>query len=248
MRIMSKLALAALLLCPVLALAAVPATVAFTARIADGGAPVTGTHSFTFTLYDADTAGNNVWTETMDLAVSDGVVATALGATTALPAFTGSALFLEVAMDGAAPFSPRLAIHSVPYALHAAEADHATSADSATNATNATNASAAPWTGITGKPTGLTCTGSDTDSVTISAGGAGSAAVYCSSGVATAANVPPTAGLRLSGVEAYYFGASPTCGGIICLLGWRNACRAYGYNEGTSNITLTVNCRCCSIQ
>ncbi len=121
-RIMSKLAVATLLLSPVLALAAVPSTVAFSARIADGGAPVTGTQSFTFKLFDALEAGNEIWSEPKDLIVNDGVATTSLGDTTALPAFTGAALFLEVTMGGST-FAPRLAIQSVPYALRAALAE-----------------------------------------------------------------------------------------------------------------------------
>lgn len=120
---MLRLFVASVLLTPVLALAAVPATVAFSARIADSGKPVTGTQSFTFVLWNDPTAGTAVWTEgPRNIPVNDGVVATALGDTTttppgtALPTFTGAPLWLEVTM-GTTTFSPRIAIQSVPYAL-----------------------------------------------------------------------------------------------------------------------------------
>ena len=127
-------AAASFLLSPVLALAAVPPTIGFSARIADNGRPVTGTQSFTFRLWNdptaSDTATNLVWTEgPRDIAVNDGVVATALGDTTttppgtALPAFTGAPLYLEVTMGTTSPFSPRLAIQSVPYAMRASVAE-----------------------------------------------------------------------------------------------------------------------------
>lgn len=122
----AKIIAASLLLSPLLAAAAVPAGVGFSARIADNGRPVTGNQSFTFTLWDVPTGGvagvDDVWTEARTIAVSDGVVATTLGDVanggTALPALNGPALYLEVRM-GAVTFSPRIALTSVPYALQA---------------------------------------------------------------------------------------------------------------------------------
>ncbi len=120
----------ALTLLPGLAAAAVPATLAFSARIADAGTPVTGSHAFVFTFWNVETGGaagtNDVWTEAKSLVVNDGVVVGVLGADTAnllpLTAFDGSALFLEVSMDGTA-FVPRVALHSVPYAFRAGVAE-----------------------------------------------------------------------------------------------------------------------------
>lgn len=131
-RFLSSLLLALSLLLPGLAVGAVPTTLGFSARIADAGTPVTGTHSFTFTLWDVETGGaagsNDPWTETQSLDVTGGVVTAVLGADTTTPnplpiaAFDGRALFLEVSMDGTA-FGPRMALHSVPYAFRAALAD-----------------------------------------------------------------------------------------------------------------------------
>ncbi len=119
---LGKLLLASLLLSPVLALAAVPSTVAFSARVADNGSPVTGSQSFTFVLWNDPTAGTAVWTEgPRSITVNDGVVATSLGDVAnggvALPAFNGSTpLWLEVTM-GTTVFAPRMAIQTVPYAF-----------------------------------------------------------------------------------------------------------------------------------
>jgi hypothetical protein len=143
-----KLTCAALLLWPVLALAGVPQTVAFSARIADAGQPVTGPQNFTFTLWNDPTAVGTtalVWTESQSgVPVSDGVVVASLGDVanggTALPAFVGTPLWLEVTM-GSTTFAPRIAIQSVPYAFRAAEADLATTASTATSAASATVAS-----------------------------------------------------------------------------------------------------------
>jgi hypothetical protein len=128
----SKIIVAAVLLSPVLALAAVPSTVGFAARVADNGQPVTGTKSFTFKLWNVSTGGtegtDDIWIEgPRNIAVNDGVVATVLGDVanggTALPAFNNTLpLWLEVTM-GSTTFSPRIALQSVPYAFRAAVAD-----------------------------------------------------------------------------------------------------------------------------
>lgn len=135
---MKKLSLVSLLaLClslPLAAAAAVPGTLAFSARIADAGAPVTGNHTVKFTFWDCDGTDpvtcvdptNVLWTETQTLTVTDGVLPAVLGADSAnmLPTaiFNGLPLFLEVTFDGTA-FSPRMPVHSVPYAFRAATAD-----------------------------------------------------------------------------------------------------------------------------
>lgn len=157
-RKLQKLTLASLFLAPALALAAVPGTVAFSARIADGGRPVTGSQSFTFKLWTVETGGTagveDVWTEgPRGITVSDGVVSTALGdpangAPALAPFFTGADLFLEVTM-GSTVF-PRFKIQSVPYAMRAGVAD------------------SAPWSGITGVPGGFADGVDNTGSGTLS--------------------------------------------------------------------------------
>jgi hypothetical protein len=131
MKTVTTALLAALLvLAPMAASAAVPATISFTGRVADSGAPVTGSHSLTFTLWDVDTGGtpgtNDLWTETKSVTVQDGVLAVSLGDSIALPPglFNGSPLYLEVAV-GTNVMSPRMAIQSVPYAIKAGAADSA---------------------------------------------------------------------------------------------------------------------------
>lgn len=136
-----KLAASLLLITPAIALAAVPSTISFSARIGDNGRPVTGLQSFTFTFWTVEAGGtpgtDDVWTESRTLTVSDGVVATSLGDVanggTALPVFTGAPLFLEVTM-GTTTFSPRIALQSVPYAFRASQAEFV------------------PWTGVVGRP------------------------------------------------------------------------------------------------
>jgi hypothetical protein len=129
----SWLVAAALAVSPLAALGS-PGTVSFTARVADNGRPLTGAHAFTFKLFDADTAGTELWkwsaTDTAaSLTVNDGVVSYALGSDNPLAAtvFAGGVAYLEVTMDGAT-LSPRMEIHAVPWAM------------------------AVPWTGVQGRP------------------------------------------------------------------------------------------------
>lgn len=117
--------LGALVLCaPLIARAqassAVPEQLTFTARLTDPAGPVTGVHGLEFRLFDAPTAGTQLWSENR-AAVDfgpDGLIALELGAVSALTAaiFDGRPLYLEVAVDGTS-LSPRAPIVSVPYAI-----------------------------------------------------------------------------------------------------------------------------------
>ena len=47
--------------------------------------PVTGSQTFVFTIYDAVTAGNVLWTETQSITLDGGYFSTQLGSVTAIP-------------------------------------------------------------------------------------------------------------------------------------------------------------------
>jgi hypothetical protein len=129
------------MLAPALAFA-VPTTLSFSARIADSGRPVTGSHAFVFKFWDCDGSdpatcveGDNVvWSETQSLTVNEGIVNAVLGALTPFPGvlFNGGARWLEVTMDGAS--FGRMAVQSVPYALRAGTAANI------------------PWGNVSGRP------------------------------------------------------------------------------------------------
>ncbi len=254
-RIASLLAL--VLSLPGLAAAAVPQTMSFSARIADNGRPVTGSHTVKFAFWDCDGSApltcvdpaNVLWSETQTLTVSDGVVTTVLGADTTTPnplpaaIFNGGPLFLEVTFDGTA-FSPRMAVHSVPYALRAAEADHATTANSATSAGSATTAGSVPWGGITGMPVGLS------DGVAFSCQGVtiASVASVAAGGFATlsarANDCPPgtwivSVGCEWSGPEPFY--------SYYCFA-HNSVIYARFHNAGATAGTLHLNQQCCRAQ
>ena len=109
-----------------------PTTVSFAARLADASTPITGNHDFVFTLYDAATGGNVIWSETRSaIAVpTDGVLYLDLGTNTPLDStvFGGAARYLEITLDGNVS-DARILIESVPYALRSARSAAADNAD-----------------------------------------------------------------------------------------------------------------------
>ena len=117
-------AIAALAATP--AFAAVPTTLGFSARLVDdkSGDPVEGTHRISFELFDREIAGTSVWQEGREVTVVDGLLFTDMGQNRALDTtvFDGRALWLEVKLDDVT-MEPRIAIDSVPYAIHAATSD-----------------------------------------------------------------------------------------------------------------------------
>lgn len=248
MKTSTSLLLALTLLLPATALA-VPQTVGFSARLADNGRPVTGTHAFTFKVFDAETGGTELWGEAKDLAVADGVVTTALGDTVAIDTgtlFTGLvALYLEVAVDGVA-LSPRMALQSVPFALRA---QSAAVANYAGVAGYAGSAGAVAWENVTGKPSplaGLVCS-QVSNSVSVAASAVGTATVYCTDGY------PTGGGAQWSGAYGYTWNTHPYNYCNLWFLGggcasWSRGWQVTGYNLGTGALTLSAWAICCKTQ
>ncbi len=88
---------------------------------------VTGTFDMTFTLYDAETGGTVLWTEThTNVKVTRGVFNVILGSVNPLPAdiFTSGSLWLEIKI-GDETLLPRKKLVSVGYAIRAIIADTA---------------------------------------------------------------------------------------------------------------------------
>jgi hypothetical protein len=98
----------------------VPAKIGYQGRLLKSdGSVETGTVSLTFNVWDSASGGTTpLYTETQQLALSDGYYATYLGATKILDlaAFSGGDRYLELVV-GTTPLSPRQLIGSVPYAL-----------------------------------------------------------------------------------------------------------------------------------
>ncbi|MDB4957104.1 MAG: hypothetical protein JWO36_4673 [Myxococcales bacterium] len=106
---------------------AVPGKVPFTARVTDASGPINGNVALTFGVFDVATGGTAAWTESYSTAMAtNGLVFVDLGSQNQLDStvFNGGTKYLEVTVNGTV-LSPRLAIGSAPYALHADEADNA---------------------------------------------------------------------------------------------------------------------------
>lgn len=110
---------------PALVLASPPGTMNYQGVLRDSaGAPVTTATTVVFSIWDADSGGTMLWSETVSVTPSAGVFEVVLGATTPLdPAdFTSGPLWLEMEIGGTA-LTPRQELTSVPWALRAATAD-----------------------------------------------------------------------------------------------------------------------------
>jgi hypothetical protein len=108
--------------------------ISFQGRLTDpaNGMPIPDNdYSIAFRVFDAATAGTEVWTETQTVTVAGGLFSVYLGQTTPFPAgaFDGTARYLEVEVGADPAMTPRLLFTSVAYAFHALEANVARDLD-----------------------------------------------------------------------------------------------------------------------
>jgi hypothetical protein len=110
------------LLAPLWAVAA-PLEIESSGRLLDAaGAPVNGDRSVGFSLYDAETGGNLLWSDTFTLSVQDGYYTARLGSGPVpleISDFSGVTPWLAVTVGGS-PVGARSPLASVPFALVAA--------------------------------------------------------------------------------------------------------------------------------
>ncbi|WP_421764968.1 tail fiber domain-containing protein [Ekhidna sp.] len=120
---MKKIASIILIFYAAFGLAQVPETMHFQGYLADpgtGDAVTDGNYSLTFTIYDASSAGNNLWTESHSVvSVTDGYFSVILGTEgSPLALAFDTQYYLEVQV-GAETLSPRYTLSSSAYALNA---------------------------------------------------------------------------------------------------------------------------------
>lgn len=104
----------------------------------DGTNVTDGSYDMVFTLYDAASAGTNLWSETWNsgtsqVTVTDGVFQVALGTHTTLSTedFNSDLLYLEVNFNSDGAMSPRIRMSAVPYAFNSQTVAGLTVQDSA---------------------------------------------------------------------------------------------------------------------
>lgn len=155
---------------------------------ANGTNVANGNKSVVFTIYDADSGGNNLWDETQTVSVTDGIFRVALGDND--PSinsinFNSDALYLGIKVEADAEMTPRIRLSSVPYAFNADKLNGVTATQSASGFT-LTGGSSTPKTltlndnitlGLTIQPTsanGLTIQSNGANVLTLDTGGSAS--------------------------------------------------------------------------
>ncbi len=115
---------------PAAASAEVPETFTYTGTLQKDGQPYDGMVSATFALYDSETGGEEVWSESISsLQVQDGQFIAQLGSQNPFEeTFDGQDLWLEVTVEETT-LTPRNHIGSLPYAHRAEVADTADDAE-----------------------------------------------------------------------------------------------------------------------
>jgi hypothetical protein len=126
MRPIALLFTAVLVLTSGVAEAQVPHWMSYQGVLRDAaGVPVPdGVYSVTFAIYDVDTGGTPLWSETQTVATSDGVFNALPGALVPMSGiFFETPCWLGVSIDGEPELSPRTPFSNVPYATHATYAE-----------------------------------------------------------------------------------------------------------------------------
>lgn len=119
-RLAPFIVLAALFAVIVPAAAQVPTTINFQGKLTNlAGVPSSGSFSVVFSVWDAASGGSQLWTETQNVSVSNGIYNVTLGTGTALTTdvFTSSSTWLQIKVGSDQPMTPRIKFNAVPYAL-----------------------------------------------------------------------------------------------------------------------------------
>lgn len=108
--------------------AQVPKTISYQGVLTDNAGAIVadGIYSFVLSLYDVQSGGAALWTETKSITVADGLFTTALGDQVAFPASLtfNQPYWLDIQVDGE-QLSNRIALLSAPYSVRTAWADTA---------------------------------------------------------------------------------------------------------------------------
>lgn len=90
-------------------------------RLTDSaGMPINGNTTVTFSIYDGETVGTSLWSETQTVTVNQGIYQVQLGTINPIPddLFNGSERFLGVKVGSDPELTPRSRITSVAYAFN----------------------------------------------------------------------------------------------------------------------------------
>ena len=106
--------------------AQIPQMINYQAMLTDADDnPINGSRSIQFRIYDSDTGGNEEWSETHTVSVSNGFFSVLLGSTTPIPysVFDGTDRYLSIQVESDPEMTPRKRLVSVGYAMRSYDAD-----------------------------------------------------------------------------------------------------------------------------
>ena len=84
----------------------------------DGTAAEDGDYSITFRLYTVATGGSHVWEETQNaVEVNGGTYSALLGSSVSFPAFSATAYYIGISIEGGQELQPRSQLTAAPFAL-----------------------------------------------------------------------------------------------------------------------------------
>jgi hypothetical protein len=143
----TALSLALIALAAATAMAQVPRTINYQGRVSDAAGPLNGDHTMTLKIYDAESGGNLLHTETQNVTFKNGIFTVAIGAGRAggidPRATFDKQLWMGVAIsgfNGGQEITPRYILRSSPYSLRSSVSDSSVSAANAAQATRAASA------------------------------------------------------------------------------------------------------------
>jgi len=122
----------ALLLVPCLAQADIAEIMSYQGVLRDAsGNPVPdGSYDVSFRIYDVETGGTALWTESQTLTATSGIINAHMGAVVTLTTLEFDVPYwLGISVEGGAELDPRTAFTTVPYAATAGSADHCDNVD-----------------------------------------------------------------------------------------------------------------------
>ena len=105
--------------CFVCASSQIPQQITFQSYVqnSDGSAIQDGSYNITLNLYEVDSGGVAIWTETHTLNISDGILNVILGSVSNLNLNFTQQYWLGISIEGGAELIPRIALTSSAYSL-----------------------------------------------------------------------------------------------------------------------------------
>lgn len=99
----------------------IPETINYQGVLKDASGVVVpnGDYTLAFKLYDVESGGTAIWSESKVITVADGIINTQLGSVTPItPTTFNAALWLGITVGSGSELTPRIALASVPYSFY----------------------------------------------------------------------------------------------------------------------------------